>query len=224
MEHSQRMVLVPEGKAFRLDSHPTVQTPGDPVSRLDSELSAILYSKKFSNDSEKWLAYQQILEKYLEKKGVFKLPEVTQPSSNDDVKEKKNTLDTSVMLHGVAQSYRSKAKQLAEFIDRSSNIRWTEKGRLVIDNVELPHSNIVDLLNDAVRERKTHAPPNGRAQLSAALRKAGVPRKFIGNAAFWTEGEPSPNSSSDNFTETSTPKESPNKVQPAVNSWLKWRA
>ena len=220
------MVLVPEGKAFRLDSHPTVQTPSDPLGRLDSELSAIHYEKKFNSDAEKWLAYQQILEKYLQKKGVFGSVTASQPPPRDDdaktEEESKKALDASVMAQSVAKTYRSKAKQLADFIASSSNIGWTDTGRVVIDNVELPNSNMIDLLNDAVRERKSHAPPNGRAQLSNALRKAGVPQKLIGNPAFWNEGETSPNNSRENFAaETSTPQESPKQ---SISKWLSWQS
>lgn len=147
------MILVPEGNALRFESNPTVQTRGDPLGRLDSELSSILYSKNFANESEKWLAYQQILERYLQKKGVFDTPETYKADKvqeADEEKEKISNFDTSVMLQSVAKSYRSKAKELADFIKRTKNISWTRKGRVVINDVELPDTNIRDLLNDAL--------------------------------------------------------------------------
>lgn len=237
MEHAKRMVLVPEGNALRFETHPTVQTPGDPLSRLDTDLSRILHSKDFKNESEKWLAYQQLLERYLQKRGVFKEPETWKedPDATADQEEKKKeVLNMSVMLQSVAQSYRSKARRLAEFISKTSNIRWTPEGRVVIDNVVLPNSNIADLLNYATRERKTVAAPNGDAQLSAALQRAGVSKNLIGNPKFWSIGQISPNNSSSvDFPElasesailkTSSPKNASSSppVKAGAN-WFQWR-
>lgn len=69
---------------MRLETHATVQTPGNAQSRLDSELSGILHSKSFQNESEKWLAYQGILEKYLQNRGVFKAREQIRPPEDVD--------------------------------------------------------------------------------------------------------------------------------------------
>lgn len=239
MEHAKRMVLVPEGGAFRVESHPTVQTPGNALSRLDSEMSRILYSKNFDDQQAKWLSYRNILDKYLQKKkGMY-----TQSHQMDVSKEEeggKDELETSVMLHSIAKTYRPKAKNLVEFMSKTSNIKWTKEGRIVIDDVELPNSNIRDLLNDAVRERKKTSTPNGRAQLSVALRKAGVPQKLIGNKRFWEAGETSLNStaaaaasSPDNSAlyqsglSTSSPKEISQQEHqqktPPSTQWTKWR-
>lgn len=105
---------------------------------------------------------------------------------------------------------------------------------MIIDDVELPNSNIRDLLNDAARERKKTSTPNGRAQLSAALRRAGVPKKLIGNNRFWEAGEASLNSTAgtpDNSTlyqsglSTSSPKETSQQQQktPSPTKWDKWK-
>lgn len=236
MEHAKRMVLVPEGSAFRVESHPTVQTPGNSLSRLDSAMSGILYSENFEDQQAKWLAYQNILDKYLQKKGVY-----TQSHQQTDARREgeeedrgKDALETSVMLHSVAKTYRPKAKDLIEFMSKTSNIKWTKEGRMIIDDVELPNSNIRDLLNDAARERKKTSTPNGRAQLSAALRKAGVPKKLIGNNRFWEAGEASLNNTAGSPDHNSTlyqsglsassPKETSQHQQktPSPTKWNKW--
>lgn len=238
------MILIPEGNAMRMETHATVQTPGNASSRLDSELSHILHSNSFKNESEKWLAYQDILEKYLQKKkgssGDTQSRDDVQSQIDEEEKQRQHDFDISVMLQSVKKTYRDQAKQLANFIERSSNIQWTKSGRVVIDNVELPNSNIADLLNDAARYRVTSAVPNGRAELSVALRKAGVPRKLIGNKRFWEDGELSQMNITDgNIVATSSPKDtskrtslssaSPPTDNDARNSvfsvgpWLKWR-
>lgn len=218
MEHAKRMILIPEGGGMRLESHPTVQTPGNPLSRLDSELSGILHAKNFENEEKKWLAYQQILEKYLQKNGVygsvasetpkqFEQKKIVQEEEKEEDKRKQENFDISALLQNVRKTYRSQSKQLAEFIQRTSNVRWTKSGRVVIDGVEMPDSNIVDLINDATRFRKTSAIPNGRAQLATALRKAGVPRKLIGNKHFWDDANLSAINLSTHNVASSSPKD-----------------
>lgn len=206
---------------MRLETHATVQTPGYAQSRLDSELSGILHSKSFQNESEKWLAYQGILEKYLQNRGVFKAREQIRPPEDVDSQfeeeeaKKKEEFDMSLMLQSVKKTYRSKARQLADFIKRSSNIAWTKSGRLVIDGVELPDSNINLLINDAMRYRSKSRVPNARAQLSAALRKAGVSQKLIGNRNFWEDGETSQlNITGGNVAATSSPKQTSKNTTP----------
>lgn len=105
-------------------------------------------------------------------------------------------LKFDAILHGVAKTYRSKSKALLEFMANTSNIRWDEKGKLTIDNVVLPHSNIAELVNDAARDtKKRRQAPNGRTQLSQALQRAGVPKNLIGSRNFWNAADSSLNHS-----------------------------
>ena len=227
MEHAKRMILIPEGNAMRLESHATVQTPGNELSRLDSELSNILHAKNFESEEKKWLAYQQILEKYLQRNGVYgsmigetpkqvELKKIVQEEEKKEEKRMQENVDISVLLQSVRKTYRSQSGQLAEFIQRSSNVSWTKSGRVVIDGVEMPDSNIVDLINDAVRYRKTSAVPNGRAQLASALRKAGVPRKLIGNQHFWEDANVSAINLSAPNVASSSPKDTSKPVYSSV--------
>ena len=60
--------------------------------------------------------------------------------------------------------------------------------------------NIVDLINDAVRNRKQTL-SNGSAQFTQTLRKANIPREFIANDKIW-QLVSSPQSDSDDEEET----------------------
>ena len=82
-----------------------------------------------------------------------------------------------------------------EFMSNTSNIRWDEKGKVTIDNVVLPHSNITELVNDAARDTKRRQAPNGRTQLSQALQRAGVPKNLTGSRNFWNAADSSLNHS-----------------------------
>ena len=57
---------------------------------------------------------------------------------------------------------------------------------MTIDATLVPGANIVDLVNDAMRDRRRSA-PSGHLQFAVALRQSTVPREFIGNKRVWNE-------------------------------------
>ena len=62
---------------------------------------------------------------------------------------------------------------------------WDVNGVVTIDGTLVPGANIVDLVNDAMRDRRS-APP-GHLQFAVALRQSTVPREIIGNKRVWSE-------------------------------------
>ena len=54
------------------------------------------------------------------------------------------------------------------------NITWDNRGKITIDGSAVKGGNIVDLINDAVRNRKQPL-SNGSCQFAQALRKANIP-------------------------------------------------
>ena len=58
--------------------------------------------------------------------------------------------------------------------------------RKTIDGTLVPGANIVDLVNDAMRDRRRSAPP-GDLQFTVALRQSTVAREFTGNKRVWNE-------------------------------------
>ena len=70
MEHARKMVLIPHENIQEISGRQqapmkTVQTPGTALTRLDSELSEILNSNVYANERKKWIAYNQVLQRYL---------------------------------------------------------------------------------------------------------------------------------------------------------------
>ena len=63
---------------------------------------------------------------------------------------------------------------------------WDANGAITIDGTRVPGANIVNLVNDAMRDRKRSA-PTGHLQFAVALRQSTVPREFIGNNRVWNE-------------------------------------
>lgn len=215
MEHAKKMVLVSAdeagmwkepmiggggGSGTRVPTVtlPSVQTPGDPISRLDEELSEILHSKKYRDDSEKWKQYLQVLHRYLflleVRKGPIDptLPGATSGTSREQQTSQKNVAyNDALIIDSVPQTYRHKAKALVSYLRNSpgavQRVTWDQEGRVTIDGKLVPDSNIVDLINDAIRSRKEFQ-AEGRRQFIETLRAISIPREFIGNAALWTLG------------------------------------
>ena len=62
---------------------------------------------------------------------------------------------------------------------------WTERGELIFGGEVIKGSNIVDLVNDVLRNRKTFDHPHGWGQFARALRGSNVPRDLVGNRGLW---------------------------------------
>lgn len=185
MIHTKKMILVPYDSSCCTTSPKTVQTPGTVISRLDEEMSNILNSNQFQDDREKWLQYRQTLQRYLNLSHQPINDKIEPTSSVGEEVESKIT--DKVILESVPKSFRGKAKLFLGYARREGKMFWNNNGEVTIDGQLVKGSNIIDIVNDAVRLRKTfHA--EGRSQVSRALRNAGVPRTAVGNINFWSDG------------------------------------
>lgn len=85
------------------------------------------------------------------------------------------------ILEGIPDTKLSNANLLLKFIQKTPNIQITENGEIIVDGNKIYGSNIIDLVHDLSRQRKTHAPAIGIAEIARALKKANVPIQAIGN-------------------------------------------
>lgn len=209
MEHAKKMVLVPEERVEQLThilNDRTIQTPGTTLSRLDEEMREILNSNKFPDEREKCKAYLQILQRYLyfveeakrnttTKTTITPVDDVYRAiqsvySKGEEMKEtEKERMNDSFILDSVPLKFRQKAKLLINHLHSNAldRLTWDKYGVVSIDGVRVAESNIVDLVNDAMRSRKT-VRPGGRHHFATLLRSVKVPREFIGNQELWSDG------------------------------------
>src|SRR5436190_250651 len=91
----------------------------------------------------------------------------------------------SAILNTVPKTYRSKARSLLNHLLAfpSSRISWDRRGLVTINGADVSGSNIADLINDAVRERKMMK-ATGRARFARLLHEIGTPSELIGNRNF----------------------------------------
>lgn len=211
MEHARKLVLLPRDSLERLqqlignNGFKSVQTPGTTIDRLDAEMSDILNSSESKKDDrEKWDEYNRALQRFLLFNNNNNVdPKIDYPTENRS-KEKEPKFkdvvktDDSFIITGVPKTFKIAAANLIRHLKRCGNVTWTSKGAVSVNGRVLQGANIVDLVGDAMRDRKRD-PPTGRRQFATALREAHVPREFIGNNRLWNEiiaESPSANSSS----------------------------
>lgn len=214
MEHARKMVLVPEDNlsqfstqnhrqpAFSgLEMHPHIGHPiATALNRLDAEMKDILSSTSYRGEREKWSAYQAVLQRYLHfiDDERTQLPPVQRKeraeSPKNDKKERERekehlaSLNDSVIVESVPQKFRHKAKLLLRRLHETpaTSFSWDSAGVVSISGKSIKDSNIIDLMNDAMRARKIPTPA-GRQKFARFLRAIQTPREFIGNDNLWRE-------------------------------------
>jgi len=92
------------------------------------------------------------------------------------------------ILKIVPKSYRARARLLMKhLLDKATpaRISWNDDGIVSIDGNVVKDSNIADLINDAMRERKT-TKATGRAQFARLLRVLSISSVLLGNKELLT--------------------------------------
>ena len=162
-----------------------VTAPVNPVHRsiatLDQDMQTILQRTDLS-DEEKVRRYNQVLQRFLEYHDHLRAPPPPPPVTTTTSKD----IEDEVLAIVPKQSMmKRKAQALLERIKRQPNMSWTERGELVFEGEVIKGSNIVDLVNDVLRNRKTFDHPQGWRQFARALRQSNVPHDLVGNRRLW---------------------------------------
>lgn len=175
----------------------TTKTIEAALVRLDTEMKDILQSDTYKDAREKWNAYLAVLRRYLHfttnertlQSIEFSNIQKSEKNEEQSVTEPVRTgLNDSVIIESVPRKFRNKAKLLLRRLHDTpaAHFSWDTDGVVSIKGKPLKDSNIVDLINDAMRARKT-AKPVGRKTFAQFLRSIKTPREFIGNEALWME-------------------------------------
>lgn len=222
MDRLRKMVVVPETMLDRLQRHQqhlsepqtsdtpkpsdemvteSVQTPGDPLSRLDSEMFDILHTKKFGTVDEKCKRYLQVLRRFLVlRDGLNEKSETAESIESDS---ELLPLSEQEILSNIPRLYKTRAKRLLQHwkIAAPNRLKWDDTGTVTIDGHTIQASNIVELLNDVVRKRPvkrgrktegdadSNALPVGQLEFAKFIRITGTPNELIGNANIVRIGE-----------------------------------
>uniref|UniRef100_A0A1Y1KXI7 Uncharacterized protein n=1 Tax=Photinus pyralis TaxID=7054 RepID=A0A1Y1KXI7_PHOPY len=170
MEHGKKMLLVPQEVIQRLKANENRKE--DVLSRIDDEMMQILKSNL--SDHDKWQQYNQVLQKYLHFADQMRKPVSISIDSRPEGISEVDILTT------IPQTFKKKAEGFLRMLTASSNIGWDNKGIVTIKGEVIPSSNIIDLVHDTIRPRKT-SNPEGWEKFAAYVKEINVPQEFVGN-------------------------------------------
>ena len=192
MEYAKKMVILPRETVEKLKNVQlsdtvvnSVQTPGTELSRVDSEMSKILNSNSINDDNTKWKLYEQALQRFLRfnESNHIRKEEIIPEESHT------NSLTDNTILESIPSKFRNKAKLLLLKLRNTPDnlISWDNNGIVTINGVVIQRSNIIDLINESMRFRKSFDLP-GREKFSRLLHEISVPREYVGNTNLWEVG------------------------------------
>ena len=154
------------------------------VLSLDGKMHEIL-NRRDITDEEKVKLYEDALAQYTTYRhkavGPMTSPPPPQPAPIPD----RRFVDAVVA--SVPKLVRGKAEQLAKVVLRE--MTWSPKGELIVNGQVLPGTHVVDLVGNAVRQRKSFRPA-GRDAFIEGLSRINVPRELIGNQELWKRWYP----------------------------------
>src|SRR6218665_727693 len=179
MNNTKKMILVEPRQLEKLKESMLDKT----LLKLDGEIYEILHRN--TDDDEKAKLYSNSLSRYL---NLDKPSIVTKFSSNDAVQEvaaKDSKSIESMLLDTVPKKWKSHASRLLTHIKSIPDIRWSDKGEMILKNSVIAKTHIVDLVNDLLRKRTSTSTPTGWKQLADALKEYNIPRELIGNVDRW---------------------------------------
>ena len=194
MEHARKMALVDPRMLDTLRSPPPPPPPTHTLSKkvqaLDDEMMTIL-DRKDLDDRTKVTLYIQVLQRY----NILSDKHVKEPVRVVTVNESGAGAEAGVMegavrapatsgieadvVDTVPKTMQAKARRLMEHLKR--DIAWTARDELIHEGVPIPGSNVVDLVNDLLRRRKTD--PTGWQPFARQLRAMNLPMELVGNVA-----------------------------------------
>ena len=188
MNHTRRMVLVPENTLEQLQQRQQILTP--PVTQtlknLDSQMGDILESKQLGVE-EKAKLYTQVLQRYLtyydQRKGQPFHVKLTTPKTTETPKPAENAESTEEASpdNSLPTAVEEEVMKSVPKIKKHQDVlHWNDKGELLYENKPIPGSHVVDLVNDTLRHRKGFEPV-GWSVFARGLARMNVPENLVRN-------------------------------------------
>ena len=199
MKFTRRMVLIPEGLLDTLERKENIQTTPitKSIIRIDQKMDDILEDKTAQPDA-KVAEYNQNLQRYLdvqEKNRAFvptvKIQQDPAPLPTDGTSEtpqQNNPEETTAerlsegeILDSVPKTSKTLAKSMINRLKANrEHITWNDRGEITVNGHKIPGSNIIDLINDQLRDRKNFD-PTGWETFTESLSKINMPKYLMRN-------------------------------------------
>jgi len=149
---------------------------------LDDEMKEILENTKLEQH-EKIQLFSQVLQQYRNTRDNLDVQTKSTPAiileSNISDALAGSYRDADI-IETIPSTFKNKARNLLRIIKADDRMKWNKHGVVTYNGETLNNSNIIDLVNDVVRQRK-HSQPEGWRQFAHALHTLNVPKDLIGN-------------------------------------------
>ena len=89
------------------------------------------------------------------------------------------------VVEGLPETLRSKGRLLIDHLKDATDLRWNERGELILSGEKVHGSNVSDLVNEIVRPQKLSTEPKCWRTFATVLKESNVPIDLIGNKARW---------------------------------------
>lgn len=165
----KKAILVPS--EMMQSEKPVDETLGN----LDIEMMRIINTRNLPADI-KLSKYYQTLQRYKTLQTKRNNPYEIGIDSYTDTQ-----INLDSILKGIPESKIPQARLLTDFITNQNGIHIEDNGEIIINGTKINNSNIVDIIHDLIRDRKTHLPPKGVEDLVKVLKRANIPLEYIGN-------------------------------------------
>ena len=190
MEHVKRLVLVPEHMAEQRKK-PLAAPLATQINEIVSDMQDIIRRQDIPID-EKAKLYDQNLERYLTfydkrknkplRVNVTHTDQAEEPQGEQSIEETEpsDEIETDIM-DSVPATMKSRARQLIKKLKSNKDlVGWNEQGQMVFKGRSVPSTNIVDLVNDSLRQRKNFNPDSWEL-FSKVLGHLNVPEGIVRN-------------------------------------------
>ena len=191
MEHVRRLVLVPEHMAEQRKK-PLVPPLTAQVSEIDSDMHTLLERQDIPVDKQAKL-YDQSLQRYLNfydkrmnkpVKVIVAQPPTTEGKKEEEEEkkkeEKKDDMESDI-IDSVPATMKSRGRQLVRKLKSNQHIvGWNDQGHMMFKGRVIPGTNIIDLVNDSLRQRNNFN-TEGWELFSKALGYLNVPEGVVRN-------------------------------------------
>lgn len=145
------------------------------LENLDSEMMNILRNTDIPVDV-KLRQYNQILHRY-----NMLANAKHEPYKLDVVEVDNHSISDEEILSGIPKKNEKAAQALWRFVKRINKIQIADNGEVILNGRRITGSNIVDLMHDFSRDRKTHKPAKGSAEFAKVLKAANLPIEYVVN-------------------------------------------
>ena len=197
----RKMSIVPyklweDMKRWKEEQIQKPRLPPDPnvsaTASLQNDLSSVMANEDLS-EAERSQLYVQTLykfktahEKALKEQSSKLLPSLAKTTTSTHSKINQLIVDS------VPKMFKRKAQLLLSILQDNPNMSWDDDGTVKLYGKPILGSNIIDLVNDVVRQRKG-SEPTGWQPFAEGLRELNILQDVIGNRERWDWMHRSPN-------------------------------